>query len=319
MNDVSEMQRGFRGIWIPREIWLHEGLSWLEKILAAEIDSLDNEELGGCTASNAYLAEKFGVSERHITRAIKKLTEHELTTVLKNNGRKTWRAGYSRLKWIGKKKSCGGPDLTKKSGKTRQKCRSTPDQNVGHKSKSKTKSKLSSKEDKNACARKISSHPTNPKLAHPAAEDTTPPKPKRKKAAAKPNLDLKPFGDDGLIKLSDEQLAKLEADFGKREVADMIDTMDDWLGANGKTYVCYYKALRNWFRRESKQSVQSSNIQPGQSSARKHPGCTVDESRAWTREPDCIVTEDDEEVSIGLEEMLRLTEEWERKQKEKNK
>ena len=49
------MDRDFKGIWIPKEIWLDERLNALDKIILAEINSLDGED--GCYASNQYLAE----------------------------------------------------------------------------------------------------------------------------------------------------------------------------------------------------------------------------------------------------------------------
>ena len=62
--------RDFKGIWIPKEIWLNSELSIVEKALLAEIDSLKD-----CEASNEYFAKFFGVSERTITRAISHLRE----------------------------------------------------------------------------------------------------------------------------------------------------------------------------------------------------------------------------------------------------
>ena len=56
------MERDFKGVWIPREIWLSEELSLMEKILFVEIHSLDNER--GCFASNQYFADFFGMSDR---------------------------------------------------------------------------------------------------------------------------------------------------------------------------------------------------------------------------------------------------------------
>lgn len=66
-------KRGFKGIWIPKEIWLSEDISILEKCLLAEIDSLDNDE--GCYASNLYFSEFFGISEKSISNHIKKLKD----------------------------------------------------------------------------------------------------------------------------------------------------------------------------------------------------------------------------------------------------
>jgi hypothetical protein len=53
--------RDFKGVWIPREVWLDEGLTWMEKLFLVEIDSLDNKE--GCFASNAHFAEFFAISK----------------------------------------------------------------------------------------------------------------------------------------------------------------------------------------------------------------------------------------------------------------
>jgi len=52
-NDPRSWKRDFKGIWIPKEIWFLEELSHMERILFAEIDSLDNER--GCIASNEYV------------------------------------------------------------------------------------------------------------------------------------------------------------------------------------------------------------------------------------------------------------------------
>ena len=54
------MSRDFKGVWIPREVYLNKKLTYIEKILYVEISSLDNEN--GCFASNKYLAEFIGVS-----------------------------------------------------------------------------------------------------------------------------------------------------------------------------------------------------------------------------------------------------------------
>ena len=62
------MDRDFKGIWIPKEIWLNKELDVTEKALFAEIDSLDTNS--HCTASNEYFANFLGVSESTITRGI---------------------------------------------------------------------------------------------------------------------------------------------------------------------------------------------------------------------------------------------------------
>lgn len=60
--------RDFKGIWIPKEIWLNRSLSYFEKILLAEIHSLDGED--GCFASNEYFCKFFEERERKIQDAL---------------------------------------------------------------------------------------------------------------------------------------------------------------------------------------------------------------------------------------------------------
>ncbi len=61
---MGRHERDFKGVWIPKEIWLSADLSLTEKALFVEIHSLDNER--GCFASNQYFADFFGLSDRQI-------------------------------------------------------------------------------------------------------------------------------------------------------------------------------------------------------------------------------------------------------------
>ena len=70
------VDRDFKGVWIPREIWLKQDLSIIEKALFAEIDSLDREK--GCFATNEYFADFFCVFGKTISRAISKLIKMKL-------------------------------------------------------------------------------------------------------------------------------------------------------------------------------------------------------------------------------------------------
>ena len=74
------MNREFRGIWIPKEVWLNKDLSANEKILLAEIDSLGGLS-DGCFASNQYLAEFFGLSKDRISKLISGLKNKGYITV----------------------------------------------------------------------------------------------------------------------------------------------------------------------------------------------------------------------------------------------
>lgn len=65
------LHRDFKGIWIPKEIWLSKDLTIMEKLFLVEIESLDNEN--GCFASNAHFAEMFEISKGRCTQIIKSL------------------------------------------------------------------------------------------------------------------------------------------------------------------------------------------------------------------------------------------------------
>lgn len=71
---MEENNRDFKGVWIPREVWLDKRLSAIEKIVLIEIDSLDIGE-NGCFASNEYLAEFCQCSQTKVSNAISKLIE----------------------------------------------------------------------------------------------------------------------------------------------------------------------------------------------------------------------------------------------------
>ena len=74
------MNRDFRGIWIPRHIWLDKNLKPIEKILLAEIESLGGLS-NGCFASNQYLAEFFDLSKDRISKLISGLKNKGYITV----------------------------------------------------------------------------------------------------------------------------------------------------------------------------------------------------------------------------------------------
>lgn len=83
--DYIDRNRDFKGVWIPKEIWLNENLTMLEKVILTEIDSLDNEE--HCSAGNEYLAQFCQCSEWKVSTAIKKLIELGYLEVVSFDGR----------------------------------------------------------------------------------------------------------------------------------------------------------------------------------------------------------------------------------------
>lgn len=94
---MEELNRDFKGIWIPKGIWLDKRLNALDKIILVEIDSLDATE-EGCYASNKYLADFCQCTETKISTSIKKLVEIGYIKITSFDGRK--RYIKSRLKEI---------------------------------------------------------------------------------------------------------------------------------------------------------------------------------------------------------------------------
>ena len=74
---MEEQERDFKGVWIPKEIWLDKRLTPLDKMILVEIDSLDITNKG-CFASNKYLAEFCQCTETKISTTISKLKKLRL-------------------------------------------------------------------------------------------------------------------------------------------------------------------------------------------------------------------------------------------------
>ncbi len=79
------MNRDFKGVWIPKEVWLSNELKMLEKVILTEIHSLDNEN--HCTAGNEYFAEFCSCSISAVSKVIKHLKELGYIEELEFDGR----------------------------------------------------------------------------------------------------------------------------------------------------------------------------------------------------------------------------------------
>lgn len=66
------MERTFKGVWIPAEIWLDSRLTLVEKALYAEIDSFSGNDKT-FHKTNDTIQLEYGVSRPTISKAIKKL------------------------------------------------------------------------------------------------------------------------------------------------------------------------------------------------------------------------------------------------------
>lgn len=103
MNE--DLIRDFKGVWIPKNVWLDERLTALEKVILVEIDSLSQDD-DGCYASNEYIAKFCQCSERKVSDSITRLKKLGYLEITKFDGRKR----YLRSR------------LTETSTETRKKC-----------------------------------------------------------------------------------------------------------------------------------------------------------------------------------------------------
>lgn len=83
----EKLSREFKGIWMPREIYLAVDLTWIEKIFLVEIDSLSQTDKG-CFASNEYFSEFLNVSVGHVVNMLTKFRQLGLIRDLGFDGRR---------------------------------------------------------------------------------------------------------------------------------------------------------------------------------------------------------------------------------------
>lgn len=88
MSLEFDYPRDFKGIFIPKEIWLDDDLSAIDKIILAEIYSLDVEDSEGCYASNEYLSKFCKCSVTKVSTSISNLIDLGYVKIAKSDGRK---------------------------------------------------------------------------------------------------------------------------------------------------------------------------------------------------------------------------------------
>ena len=77
---ITNNNRGFKGVWIPSNVWLDKSLSIQEMVFLVEIDSLDINE-NGCFASNNHFSDFFGLTPSRCSQIITKLREKGYITI----------------------------------------------------------------------------------------------------------------------------------------------------------------------------------------------------------------------------------------------
>ena len=77
------------------------------------------------------------------------------------------------------------------------------------------------------------------------------------------------------VLLSDDEYAKLQSEFGKYRLDDMIERLSGYIASKGVTYKNFSATIRNWFKRDAERKGYA----PQQSSEDDHPPFGSDEDR----------------------------------------
>nr|DAU40925.1 MAG TPA: helix-turn-helix domain protein [Bacteriophage sp.] len=110
----QQQKRDFKGVWIPKEIWLAGDLTLTEKALWAEIDSLDGKD--GCWATNAYFEQQLGLKKKTVSELINGLVKkgYVKSRIKYKDTANNKKVVDKRILRINEKKSKKGNDRRKK-------------------------------------------------------------------------------------------------------------------------------------------------------------------------------------------------------------
>lgn len=233
---MSEMHRDFKGIWIPREIWLHKELKVMEKMLWAEIHSLYSREMGGCYASNEYFVKMFGVSERYIREMISNLKRYGVVQEVSFNGRTRIIRATIPPEDFGQASS-GLPGTTV-PGREEPQFRSTRNHSSG----------LSYIERKEERKEEIYNPlPPNTGVSKTAIGGG---------GLVKKDSSFRSYGEH--VKLTDDQYQKLEKKFTKPVLEELIEAVNDYVaGGRGKPYDDWAAGIRTFGRNRAERTKKT--------------------------------------------------------------
>lgn len=228
-SETSTLVRDFKGIWIPKEIYLRRDINALEKFLWAEIDSLYEESKGGCYAKEEHLCEMLGVKRRQLYEMLKHLKDLGLIEDVSFNGREKVRKAINPKQLTSERAQqvCGKPHSTGAEKRT-----STPyiyrDTNIDIK----ILSKESTKEAANAA-----SPPPDKKISKKTFVSA---------AVQKKYVDQ----GKGIVKMDQDEWDKLVQEFGETQVATTATKLSEYMVSSGKIYKDHYLTIRNWIKRD---------------------------------------------------------------------
>ena len=227
----KELPRDFKGIWIPKELWLDKRLNHFEKILLAEIDSLDCSN-DHCYADNEYFENMFEVGVKTIQRGISKLKELGLISQVSFDGRdRVLKSNMKNIYDIFYRSDATQTDVrTFFTGLQRQKCPSEPIENAIDKE--------NILENKEKDILRISK--------------------KRQKKEPEPTKER----DPGIFTTDYEHQKLVERIGSEKEVKDLYFEISRWKKREGIEGGDDYKTVIKWIRPKQKKEILSKKDNP---------------------------------------------------------
>ena len=253
---VNQIERDFKGVWLPKEIWLDKRLTPLEKIILMEIDSLDSDERG-CYASNKYLAEFCQCSEVKISNAISKLKklgylylqsfdgrQRELKSGLKKNIRQPLEIEENTKNFS----DCLIKNISAPHKKYKSTLKKVREINIENNIEINKENTLSNERVKES-ERETHSH--TPKKEKKKSEKKAEKKPKTK--PEKKQI----YGEFKNVFLSDTEIAILKTEY-PGEYLEKIERLSKYIETTGKKYKNHFVVIRDWIREDTKPNTQNS-------------------------------------------------------------
>ncbi len=250
-NIAPENKRDFKGVWIPKEIFLHPELSAIEILVWTEINSLYSEDVGGCYATNEYLADFFQLKDRRLREIIYTLRNCGLIEDVSFDGRRRV------IKAIMPQDVKNSAEQTgrKVPPRVAEKCQSTW-QETASPSYIENTSKNTRREIAEPC-----SSATSDNIYKDSLTISLSPSPSKTKIE-KPTLE--PFGSH--VKLTKEQYQDFCKLKPKSQIDELIEEINDYCAASRpKGYLDYAAAIRQWLKRKSRDAQSTPTSMKGPS------------------------------------------------------
>lgn len=128
---MEQYEREFKGIWIPKEVYLSEAISWTGKLIYLEIDSFTSTDKD-CFVSNEYLAKKFDISDRMVRKCLEQLKAEGWIVQTRFDGKKRYLRTCYNGDFLADRNKSSTLDRKESSAQTGTKVPDRPEQKFHH-------------------------------------------------------------------------------------------------------------------------------------------------------------------------------------------